>query len=266
VRVISFNVNGLRAAYRKGLEGFLQAQAPDVLCLQELKADEASLPPLGYRYHASWHCADKKGYSGVAILSKDAPQRVVSGLGRPEFDCEGRVLRADFKDFSVLNVYVPSGSSGEARQAYKMHFLAAFFEHVAGLLGDGLELVICGDFNIAHRKIDLKNWQANQRSSGFLPEERAWLDSFLALGLHDGYRELVGHDTPAYSWWSLRTAARARDVGWRLDYQFVTPGLRSRARRGAIPKAPVLSDHAPVIIDYDPTGLGYDVLPRAALE
>ena len=250
MRVISLNLNGVRAAFRKGLPEFLEARGPDVLCVQELKAHEAVIPTLpGFEY-AHWHPAERRGYSGVGILSKREPDSVTVGMGCEAYDLEGRVIRADFGSLSVLSVYVPSGSSQPERQAFKMRFLEDFREHVAGLLEEGRSLLLCGDLNIAHREIDLTNWRANQKTSGFLPEERAWFDSFLALGLVDAYRELVGPDTPVYSWWSLRTGARSRNVGWRLDYQLATPDVAATAYRGDIPREPVLSDHAPVELEY----------------
>ena len=250
VRVISLNLNGVRAAFRKGLPEFLEARDPDVLCVQELKAHEAVIPALPGFEHAHWHPAERRGYSGVGILSKRKPDRVMMGMGCEVYDLEGRVIRADFGNISVLSVYVPSGSSQPERQRFKMRFLEHFREHVASLLSEGRSLLLCGDLNIAHREIDLTNWRANQKTSGFLPEERAWFDSFLELGLVDTYRDLVGPDAPIYSWWSLRTGARARNVGWRLDYQLATPDVGVTAYRGDIPREPVLSDHAPVELEY----------------
>lgn len=253
MRVISFNANGIRAAERKGLTAFLREHEPDIVCLQELKAHAELMANLELfdDFHQYWHCAQRKGYSGVGILARKRADHVVCGFGIEAYEQEGRVIQADFSDLSVLSVYVPSGSSRDQRQTFKMAFLANFYRHIASLLAEGRELLICGDINIAHRKIDLKNWRSNQKNSGFLPEERLWLDGFLELGLVDTYRQLIGPDTASYSWWSLRSGARARNVGWRLDYQFATAKLAASARCGQIPQEPPLSDHAPVIVDYD---------------
>lgn len=251
MRVISLNANGIRASLRKGFENFIGEKQADIVCLQEVKAHECDIPPLLADYHAYWHCAERKGYSSVGILTKQEPDRVIRGMGVKVYDSEGRVIRADFGGLSVVSVYVPSGSSGEARLAYKMRFLKAFRRYVATLIAEGQEVIICGDINIAHKKIDLTNWKSNQKTSGFLPKERTWLDKFLKLGLVDSYRQHIGPDTPSYSWWSLRTGARARNVGWRLDYHLTSPGLAERVSFAEIPMEPNLSDHAPVIVDYD---------------
>lgn len=254
VRVMSFNANGLRAAYRKGFEGFLAEAGADVLCLQEVKAHTPGLCPCPPGYHAHWHLAERKGYSGVGLLSREAPERVRSGMGHATYDAEGRVLQAEFGALTVLSVYAPSGSSGDLRHAFKMRFLEDFLAHVARLLAEGRELLLCGDLNVAHRPVDLKNWRSNRQTSGFLPEERAWFSELLALGLVDTVRQLAGPETAVYSWWSLRSGARARNVGWRLDYQLATPALAATARRMHIPREPVLSDHAPVIVEYQGFG------------
>lgn len=251
MRVISLNLNGIRSAHNKGLLELLHDKQPDLVCLQEIKAHEQDIPALPSDYLAHFHCAERKGYSGVGILSRLEPATVIAGMQVKKYDCEGRVLRTDIKNLTLLSVYVPSGSSGSPRQSFKMQFLKAFKTHVKALLSEGRDLIICGDINIAHQKIDLCNWQSNQNNSGFLPEERRWLDGFLDLGLIDAYRYCVGPEHVAYSWWSLRTNARARNVGWRLDYQFVTPNLAKTIRSAEIPMEPKLSDHAPVIIDYD---------------
>ncbi len=250
MRIISFNVNGLRAALGKGLTDFLQQHQPDIVCLQELKNHEPALPESS-AYRAYWHPAERKGYSGVAILSRQPAQQVTYGLGVADFDCEGRVLRVDYQHFSVLSVYVPSGSSQPQRQDFKMDFLAALSLHLDKLLKEQRPVIVCGDFNIAHQNIDLTNWKQNQKNSGFLPEERAWLDALLANGWIDAYRQAVGPEQAAYSWWSLRSGARARNVGWRLDYQFCSAELRNSILKANIPPQPIMSDHAPVILDYD---------------
>ncbi|MDX2007393.1 MAG: exodeoxyribonuclease III [Meiothermus sp.] len=250
MRVITLNLNGIRSAASKGALEWLEQQSADVICFQEVRALGHQLPlELGQLpKHQHWHYAQKPGYSGVGLLCRKKPLRVTLGFGS-RFDLEGRTVRADFKDHTVISVYVPSGSSGEVRQAEKMVFLAEFLPYLAGLLREGREVVVCGDFNIAHRPIDLKNWRSNQKNSGFLPEERAWLDRLLEEGYVDTFRRVVG-ETEHYSWWSARGSARANNVGWRLDYQFASPALAQTAHRAQIHGTPVFSDHAPVVIDY----------------
>ncbi len=260
LRIISLNFNGIRSAARKGCFEWLAAQAPDVLCVQELKAQQADMqagflaPQHGNAcLQGHFHYAQKKGYSGVGLYSKATPKKVQAGFGSAEFDPEGRYVRADFADFSVISVYKPSGSSGEERQQAKFRFLAEFLPHLKKLRRSKREFVICGDFNIAHREIDLKNWKSNQKNSGFLPEERAWLSRvFEEIGFVDVYRSLHPHATDeCYTWWSNRGAAYEKNVGWRLDYQIATPGIAARARAAAVYKTERFSDHAPLIIDYD---------------
>lgn len=253
MRIISINLNGIRSASSKGFYEWLAQQEADVICVQELKAQAADmtgqmLAPSGY--HGHFHYAEKKGYSGVGIYSRVQPERVVAGLGIPEFDAEGRYLRADYADYSVVSLYLPSGSSGEERQAVKFKFMGAFMPHLLELRASGREVVICGDWNIAHREIDLKNWRGNKKNSGFLPEERAWLTQlFDEVGWIDTFRH-VHPELEAYTWWSNRGQAWAKDVGWRIDYQIATPGIARRAHAASIYKAQRFSDHAPLIIDY----------------
>lgn len=251
MRVITLNLNGIRSANAKGvMDWFAQADA-DVICWQEVRAHAHQLPGelalLEHRHH--WHFAERPGYSGVGLLSRKKPKKVSYGFGS-SFDAEGRLVRADFKDYSVISVYVPSGSSGPQRQALKMQFLAEFLPYLSGLVQEGRELVVCGDFNIAHRPIDLKNWRSNQKNSGFLPEERQWLDRLLEAGYVDTFRQLVGPEAVHYSWWSNRGRARENNVGWRLDYQFTTPGLAKVASNPYIYTEQFFSDHAPVMMDY----------------
>lgn len=259
LRIITLNLNGIRSAWNKNLPEWIAAQNADVLCFQELKAQEADLAtdmkaPAGY--HAYYHYAEKKGYSGVGIWCREAPQQVVVGLGDPEFDAEGRFLRVDFAGYSVISVYLPSGSSSPERQEAKFRFLDRFYPILAGLIAEsretGREMVVCADWNIAHREIDLKNWKSNQKNSGFLPEEREWMSQVLdELGWVDAYRRLHPETTAeCYTWWSNRGQAWANNVGWRLDYQLVTPGLAARAEAAAIYKTTRFSDHAPLTIDY----------------
>ena len=256
LRIITLNLNGIRSAVRKGLLPWLAAQNADVVCLQELKAqhadlDDGLLAPAGL--HAAYHCAEKPGYSGVGLLSRRPPDRVEEGIGVPEFDAEGRYLRADFGPLSVVSLYLPSGSSSEERQAAKFRFMDVFLPHLAELRASGREVVVCGDWNIAHKEIDLKNWKSNQKNSGFLPEERAWLSRvFDEQGWVDAYRRLHPEATgDAYTWWSNRGQAWAKNVGWRLDYQVATPGIAATARLAAVYKDERFSDHAPLTIDYD---------------
>jgi exodeoxyribonuclease-3 len=253
MRIITINLNGIRSAASKGFYEWLALQDADIVCLQELKAQSADmtgqmLAPQGY--HGSFHYAEKRGYSGVGIYSREQPQQVIAGLGIAEFDAEGRYICADFNDFSVVSVYLPSGSSGEERQTVKFKFMAAFLPHLRELRESGREVLICGDWNIAHKEIDLKNWRGNKKNSGFLPEERAWLtELFDEAGFVDVFRR-VHSELEAYTWWSNRGQAWAKDVGWRIDYQIGTPGISARAEAASIYKAQRFSDHAPLIIEY----------------
>ncbi|MDR2261472.1 MAG: exodeoxyribonuclease III [Azoarcus sp.] len=256
VRIITANLNGIRSASNKGFLAWLASAGADIACVQEIKAQAADLAP-AMRQPAgleSWfHHADKKGYSGVGIYSRRPPARVIAGLGLPDIDSEGRCLRLEFDAFTVISLYLPSGSSSPERQAAKFSFMERFLPRLAELAASGREIVICGDWNIAHREIDLKNWKNNQKNSGFLPEERAWLDRvFDELGWVDVYRRLYpGAGEEGYTWWSNRGQARTKNVGWRIDYQIATPGIAARACRAAVYKEQRFSDHAPLIVDYD---------------
>lgn len=252
-RIITLNVNGIRSAAAKGLFRWVKRADPDVLCLQEVKADEADIPE-PYRYRdgltSYFFCARKKGYAGTALYAKKKPRRVTFGFGVAEFDAEGRYLEAEFARVTVISVYFPSGSAGPDRQASKYRFLDAFFPHLVQLRTRGREVIICGDVNIAHREIDLKNWRSNQKNSGFLPEERAWLTRvFDELGFVDVFRRLDPRPQQ-YTWWSNRGQAYAKNVGWRIDYQIATPGIAAQAKRADIYKGKRFSDHAPLIIEY----------------
>lgn len=253
MRIISINLNGIRSASTKGFYEWLAQQDADVVCLQELKAQAADMTELmlaPFGYHGHFHYAEKKGYSGVGIYSRVKPEQVVIGLGIAEFDAEGRYICADYADYSVVSLYLPSGSSGEERQAVKFKFMAAFMPHLRELRASGREIVICGDWNIAHQEIDLKNWRGNKKNSGFLPEERAWLtELFEEVGWVDTFRH-IHPELEAYTWWSNRGQAWAKDVGWRIDYQIATPAIAQRAHAASIYKAQRFSDHAPLIIDY----------------
>jgi exodeoxyribonuclease III len=254
-QLATLNANGLRSAVSKGLLRWLARRQPDVLCLQEIKAQQADLPdrllnPSGL--HAHFHFAQARGYSGAALLSRRPPRSVRIGFGVEEFDREGRYVEAEFSTVTVISVYFPSGSSSAERQQAKFRFLDAFLPHLKKLLASGREFVLCGDVNIAHREIDLKNWRSNRKHSGFLPEERAWIGHvFDDLGWVDVYRRLHPDTTgESYTWWSNRGQAWSKNVGWRIDYQIATPRTAARARRAEVYKARRFSDHAPLIVEY----------------
>ena len=239
LRIISLNLNGIRSAWSKNVLPWAAAQAPDIVCLQELKAQLPDLTPEMLApdgMQAFYHAAEKKGYSGVGIWSRKKPDRVVEGFGHGEFDAEGRYIRADFGNLSVISLYLPSGSSSPERQEAKFRFLDAFLPFLAALRAEGREIVLCGDWNIAHKEVDLRNWKSNQKNSGFLPEERAWLTQvFDEQGWVDVYRRLHPEATgDAYTWWSDRGQAWAKNVGWRIDYQIATPGIAARAVKASI--------------------------------
>jgi exodeoxyribonuclease III len=252
-RVISCNTNGIRAAARKGFFDWLPSQDADVVCIQETKAQEHQLSdavfsPTGY--HCFYNDAQKKGYSGTAIYSRVKPRKVITRLGWDPLDSEGRYLQADYKGLSVISLYVPSGSSSDEAQERKYRFLEAFVEHLRVLRRKRREFIICADWNICHKEIDLKNWRPNRKNSGFLPEERAWLDAvYDEVGYVDSFR-LVNQEPEQYTWWSNRGQAWANNVGWRLDYQMITPGLAEAVKGASIYKEERFSDHAPQIMDY----------------
>jgi exodeoxyribonuclease-3 len=256
VRIITLNLNGVRSAASKGFFQWLPMQGADIVCVQELKAQSGditgeTLSPDGY--HGYFHCAEKKGYSGVGIYARHKPDNVTEGLGVPEIDAEGRYLRLDFGPLSVISIYFPSGSSGEHRQAAKYFFMERFFPMLKNLAACGSEIILCGDWNIAHKEIDLKNWRSNQKNSGFLPEERTWLSSvFDELGFVDVFRQ-INAQPDQYTWWSNRGQAWAKNVGWRIDYQIATRGIAGKATAVSIYKTERFSDHSPLIIDYDYT-------------
>ena len=258
-KLTSLNLNGIRSATSKGLEPWLAQHQPDCICVQEVKAQAEHMQ--GTFQHLAglkgyFHLAQKKGYSGVGVYTKHEPSDVVIGYGSPEFDAEGRYVELRFdtphKNLSIISGYFPSGSSGEERQQAKFRFLAEFYPHLMALK-QTREFILCGDVNIAHQQIDLKNWKSNQKNSGFLPEERAWMTTLVSeLGLIDVYRQLQPTTTDtAYTWWSNRGQAYANNVGWRLDYHLATPALAAFARRDSIYKTQKFSDHAPITIEYD---------------
>lgn len=253
LRVVSFNANGIRSATNKGFFDWFVTQNVDVLCVQELKAQEADIPETIRTvpgYQAYFHCAQKKGYSGVGIWTRHTPREVIYGLGVEEFDREGRWLEVDLGKLRVVSVYFPSGTSGDERQEVKYRFLDLMSVRLADILASGKPTLLCGDFNIAHKEIDIKNWKGNLDHTGFLPEERQWVTDRLATGWVDTYRALYPNKEQ-YTWWSQRGQARAKNVGWRIDYQWATPLLGQTIREASVYAEPKLSDHAPLIMDYD---------------
>jgi len=256
LKIISANLNGIRSAAKKGFFDWMSLQSAQFVCVQELKAQAADMTPeflAPAGYHGHFHYAEKKGYSGTGIYSTIEPDAVQIGFGCPEFDAEGRYVQCDFGNLSVISVYCPSGSSSDERQQAKFRFMEIFLPHLTELHACGREVVICGDWNIAHKEIDLKNWKSNQKNSGFLPEERAWLTRVLdEVGWVDVYRRLHPDTTgDAYTWWSNRGQAWANNVGWRIDYHISTRALAETARAASIYKAQRFSDHAPLLLDYD---------------
>jgi exodeoxyribonuclease-3 len=258
MRIVSFNANGIRSATAKGFFDWFATQDADILCIQELKAHAHQITeaarPAGYHHH--FHCAERPGYSGVALYARKKPDAVHLGLSSQDsadwtdIDAEGRYLRADFGRLSVISTYFPSGSSSEDRQAVKMSFLERFMPLITRLKDEGRELIVCGDLNIAHQPLDLKNWRGNQKNSGFLPEERAWFGRWLDAGFVDVYRRL-NPQGEAYSWWSNRGAARDKDVGWRIDYHLCTETVAAQACAVTmLDRHRRFSDHTPVIADF----------------
>lgn len=254
MRIISFNLNGIRSAANKGALKWLAEQEADVICLQEIRASQEILQQALYQlpgYYCYYQPAQKNGYSGVGILTRHAPQQVVRTLGFPVADEEGRYIHLEFGDLRVASLYMPSGTSGEERQSLKYVFMDQFETILDQYLNSGQPYIVCGDWNIAHKIIDIKNWRSNQKHSGFLPQERAWLDKiFDQKGWVDAFR-LINQEPDQYTWWSARGRARQNNVGWRIDYQVVTPNLKSAIRQVNIYKEEYFSDHAPLVIDYD---------------
>ena len=244
-------MNGIRSAIDKGFIAWLKASNPDVLCLQEVKAnidqvDITVFHALGYQ--AYWHSAQKKGYSGVVIFSKIAPKHVEIGCGIEKYDVEGRAIRIDFEEVSILNVYMPSGSSGEERQAFKYDWMADFYDYTKTLISQIPNLIIVGDYNICHQAIDIHNPKSNAKSSGFLPEEREWLSKFMEMGFVDTFRHF-NPEPHHYTWWSYRAGARKKNLGWRIDYQMATLSMQNRLLRTAILSEAMHSDHCPVLLE-----------------
>ncbi len=256
MRVISVNTNGIRAAAKKGFFSWLKKTNADVICIQETKAQEHQLSndifcPAGY--FRQFLDAQKKGYSGVAIYSRVKPKKVIKGLGWHDIDIEGRYIEFQYDKLSIISLYMHSGSANEERQAVKFDFMQRFMDYLQSLRRKRREFILCGDWNIAHKKIDIKNWKGNQQNSGFLPEERAWMDHlFDEVGFVDAFR-VVNQQANQYTWWSNRGQAWANNTGWRIDYQVITPKLAPLVKAASIYKDERFSDHAPLIIDYDYT-------------
>ena len=251
MKIVTYNVNGIRAALRKGWIQWLKEENPDIICLQEIKATPDVVPEviyveqLGYEHY--WHPAKKKGYSGTAIFTKTSPKHVEYGCGEELYDAEGRIIRADFDDFSVLSTYFPSGTTGDIRQDFKYKFLEDFQIYIDGLRKNQPNLVISGDYNICHKPIDIHNPVANKNSSGFLPEEREWMSNFIASGFVDTFRSL-NPEPHNYTWWSYRARARARNLGWRIDYHMLSEAMKSQLEDVKILHEAVHSDHCPVLL------------------
>lgn len=253
MKIISYNVNGIRSAASKGFFTWLQATDPDIICLQEVKALPEQIPEEIFLieqmgYHHYWYPAQKKGYSGVAILTKQKPEHVEYGCGNEQFDAEGRMLRADFADFSVMSLYLPSGSSGEERQQVKFMFLDFFRKYIHELRWKYPNLIISGDYNICHRPIDIHNPKSNANSSGFLPEEREWMENFMNDGMVDTFRHF-NPEPHQYTWWSFRANSRAKNLGWRIDYHLATKELQQKLKRAVILSEAKHSDHCPILLE-----------------
>lgn len=253
MKIISYNVNGIRSALGKGLISWLDEQQADLVCLQEIKALEADIPEQEFRslgYRPYWFPAKKKGYSGVGILSRHEPEEVTYGCGLPQADEEGRVLELKFRDFRLINTYFPSGSSGEERQAYKMEFLSDYLTWLKQRFEPTKDrFIIAGDYNICHREIDIHDPKGNKNSSGFLPEERAWMDQFFEMGMVDSFR-MLNPEPHHYSWWSFRANARNNNKGWRIDYINVSEALRSSITSATLFPQAKHSDHCPVVLEW----------------
>lgn len=253
MKIISYNVNGIRAAVNKGLFEWLEKQQPDILCLQELKATEdqidlLTIQSLGYTYY--FHPAEKKGYSGVGILTKQIPDFVKIGMDMDIYDREGRVIRADYGDMTIICVYIPSGTMGDARQDFKMQFLADFTTFINELRRERSQILICGDYNICHKPIDINHPERHTKSSGFLPEERQWFDEFIDSGMIDTFR-VYDQSPEKYSWWSYRAGAKPKNLGWRIDYHLISEQAKFRLLNASIASDIIFSDHCPVLVEID---------------
>ena len=254
MKIVTANVNGIRAAGRKGFFDWIGKTLPNVVCIQETKAQIEQLSDVLYHpegYHCFYHDAQKKGYSGVALYCRQQPDEVITGMGNKEFDSEGRYIEARFGNLSVISLYMPSGSSKEERQQVKYRCMDHMMIKLAEMKASGRDYILCGDWNIAHKNEDIRNWKGNLKNSGFLPRERAWLDTlFNELGFVDAFRE-IEQEEHQYTWWSNRGQARANNVGWRIDYHILSPSLKDKVKSTGIYRDESFSDHAPLIIDYD---------------
>lgn len=252
-RIITYNVNGIRSALSKGLMDWIKSVDPDIVCFQEIKADYSSIPAFDFEeagYYHYWYPAQKKGYSGVGLLSKIKPDNIIKGMGIEKYDNEGRFIRADYGDISVICVYHPSGTSGDERQDFKMTWLDDFLKNINDLKKERTKLIICGDFNICHKPIDIHDPIRNAHNSGFLPEEREWVTKFLDSGFIDSFR-FFNKEPHQYSWWSYRANARSKNLGWRIDYNMVTENLSNYLSRAVILSGAKHSDHCPVLVEVD---------------
>lgn len=250
-RIISYNVNGIRAALTKGFDTWLDNVNADIVCLQEIKAspEQVDISIFENRgYHHYWFPAEKKGYSGVAILSREKPSGIFYGSAMKDSDREGRVIRADFGDVSVLSIYAPSGTTGDERQGFKMSWLSSFQKYLIRLQKERPKLILAGDFNICHKAIDIHNPVSNAKSSGFLPEERAWMDQFVDHGFIDSFR-FFNKEPHQYTWWSFRANSRNKNLGWRIDYQFVSKAMEENLQRSVLLPDAKHSDHCPVLLE-----------------
>lgn len=254
LRVITANLNGIRSAAKKGFFEWMLEQQPDVVCVQESKAQFEQLDATVFQpqhYFSYFVNAQKPGYSGVGIYCRKQPNNIIRSYGCNFADSEGRYVQTDFDKLSVISLYMPSGTSGEQRQGVKYQFMETFYQHLEKLQSAQRDVIICGDWNIAHKIIDIKNWRGNQKNSGFLPEERAWMDKvFDQLGWVDAFR-VINQEADQYTWWSNRGRAREKNVGWRIDYQVITPSLKDKVLAQKIYTEKRFSDHAPLIMDYD---------------
>jgi len=251
MKIISYNVNGIRAAETKGLSEWLIETSADIICLQETKAQPEQIDTNTYEkagYNVYLNSAQKKGYSGVALISKIKPKKISYGMGIEKFDVEGRIIKADFKDFTQISVYIPSGSMGDLRQDFKIEFLYAFSKYISNVLNEQPNLIVSGDYNICHKPIDINHPERHKNSSGFLPEEREWFDSFIDLGMNDSFR-MFNNQPNQYSWWSYRQRAREKNLGWRIDYNMASNAIKNKVLGATILSSIVHSDHCPVVLD-----------------